>query len=197
MKKMTISPVLYMALRPPAVLLFKLLFRPRVTGVENIPPQGGVVLAGNHVAWWDCFMVMAGTRRCVHFLAKKEIFANPFTKRFFNWAGLIPVNRQSKDPDALRRAKEYLNNGAVIGIFPEGTVIKPQGVNLLPFKMGAVKMASDTGVPVVPFTINGKYKLFRGCVEIEFQPLVYIDGNELEKENDKLRERVKAKIKNE
>ncbi len=197
MKKMTISPALYMMLRPPAVALFKLLFRPKVSGVENIPQQGGVVLAGNHVEWWDCFIVMAGTKRCVHFLAKKEIFGNPFTKCFFDSAGLIPVNRQSKDPDALRRAKEYLNNGAVIGIFPEGTVIKPEGVNLLPFKMGAVKMAYDTGVPVVPFTINGRYRLFRGSVEIEFHPPVYIEGSELEEENNKLRERVKAKIKNE
>lgn len=193
MKKRSNSPLLYAILKPPAVILFKILFRPIIKGVENIPQEGGVVLAGNHVAWWDCFPVMAGTKRCIHFLAKKEIFSTWFTKHFFNSAGLIPVNRQSKDHDALISAKEYLNNGAVIGIFPEGTTIKPDGVDFLPFKIGAVKMAYDTAVPVVPFTISGKYKLFRKKISIEFHEPVYITCSNLSEENDKLRERVISK----
>ena len=186
-----------MALRPVAVALFRCLFRPRIKGRENIPAEGGAVLAGNHVAWWDCFMVMAGTNRCIHFLAKKEIFSTWFTRRFFNSAGLIPVNRQSKDHDALVSAKEYLKNGAIIGIFPESTTIKPEGVNFLPFKMGAVKMASDTGVPIVPFTISGSYKLLGKKVEIEFHQPFCITGGDLAEENEKLRERVISKYKDE
>ncbi len=195
MKKRSNSPLLYTILKPPAVILFKILFRPTLIGTENIPKEGGVVLAGNHVAWWDCFPVMAGTKRCIHFLAKKEIFSTWFTKHFFNSAGLIPVNRQSKDHDALVSAKEYLKNGAVIGIFPETTTIKPEGVDFLPFKIGAVKMASDTGVPIVPFTISGKYKLFRKAMQIEFHEPVYITGTDLAEENEKLRERVISKYK--
>ena len=108
MKNRSNSPVQYMALRPFAVALFRVIFRPCVKGKDNIPADGGAVLAGNHVSWWDCFMEMAGTSRCIHFLAKKEIFSTWFTRHFFNSAGLIPVNRQSKDHDALVAAKEYL-----------------------------------------------------------------------------------------
>ncbi|MBR5441969.1 MAG: 1-acyl-sn-glycerol-3-phosphate acyltransferase [Clostridia bacterium] len=195
MKNRSNSPVLYMALRPLAVALFRVVFRPCVKGKDNIPADGGAVLAGNHVSWWDCFMVMAGTSRCIHFLAKKEIFSTWFTRHFFNSAGLIPVNRQSKDHDALVAAKEYLENGAIIGVFPESTTIKPEGVTFLPFKIGAVKMASDTGVPIIPFTISGRYKLWGKRVEIEFHEPVYITGTNLAEENEKLRERVISKYK--
>lgn len=190
MKIKSNSPTLYRVLKPAAVFLFKLLFFPRIKGTENIPAEGGVVLAGNHVSWWDCFMVMAGTKRCIHFLAKKEIFGTWFTRHFFNSAGLIPVNRQSKDHDALVSAKEYLKNGAVIGVFPESTTIKPQGIKFLPFKIGAVKMAFDTGVPIVPFTISGRYRLFGRKIEIEFHEPIYITGSDLSEENENLRERV-------
>lgn len=189
------SPFLYRLLRPGAVFLFKILFRPKIKGTENIPKTGAVVLAGNHVQWWDCFIVMAGTKRCIHFLAKKEIFGTKFTKWFFENAGLIPVNRKSRDRDALESAREYLNNGAVIGIFPEGTVIKPEGVNLLPFKMGAVKMASDTNTPIIPFTINGQYIPFMGKIQIEFHTPYYIESSDLESENQELRERVNCKLR--
>ncbi len=195
MKNGVNSPFLYRLLRPGAVFLFKILFRPTLKGTENIPETGKVVIAGNHVQWLDCFIVMAGTKRCIHFLAKKEIFGTRFTKWFFKNAGLIPVNRKSRDRDALKSAREYLNNGAVIGIFPEGTVIKPEGVNLLPFKMGAVKMASDTDAPIVPFTINGRYIPFMKKIQIEFHSPYYIESTNLEEENQKLRERVNNKLR--
>lgn len=190
MKECNTSPFLYRLLRPGAVFIFKILFMPRVKGKENIPANGRVVLAGNHLQWWDCFMVMAGTKRCIHFLAKKEIFGTRFTKCFFEKAGLIPVDRKNRDKDALRYAKEYLENGAVVGVFPEGTVIKPEGVELLPFKMGAIKMASDTNSPIVPFTIKGHYIPVVGRVQIEFHPPYYVESTDLERENNELRERV-------
>lgn len=195
MKECNTSPFLYRLLRPGAVFLFKIMFRPVIKGSENIPETGNVVLAGNHVAWWDCFIVMAGTKRCIHFLAKKEIFGTRFTNWFFKNAGLISVNRQARDKDALKSAREYLNHGAVVGIFPEGTVIKPEGVNLLPFKMGAVKMAVDTNTPIVPFTINGRYALFRRKIEIEFHKPYFVEGEDLEEENITLRRKVSCKLR--
>ena len=108
--------------------------------------------------------------------------------------GIIPVHRQRKDHDALVAAKQYLKDGEVIGIFPEATIIKPEGVNLLPFKIGAVKMAYDTKCPIVPFTINGSYIPFQGRLEIIFHEPYYITGEDLAEENDKLRERVSSKM---
>lgn len=189
------SPLLYRALRPAAVFLFRLVIPFRVKGKENIPSNGNVVLAGNHASGLDCFPVMAGTNRCIHFLAKKEIFANGFLKAFFNSAGLIPVDRQNGDRDALKSAKQFLKNGAVVGIFPEGTAIKPQDTPLLPFKMGAVKMASDTGSPICPFVINGEYRFFRCGVEIEFLKPYYVGNGDLQEENNKLYNIIRSKLK--
>lgn len=191
--KMTNSPKIYRTLRPAAMFLFKILFHPKIKGAENIPEEGRVVLAGNHILGLDCFPVIAGTKRCIHFLAKKEIFANRFLRWFFNSAGLIPVDRQNGDKDALRKAKQYLENDAVVALFPEGTAIKD--VPLLPFKMGAVKMASDTHSPICPFVINGTYRFIKCDVEIEFLEPYYIESDDLVAENDKLREIIRSKLR--
>ena len=188
------SPFLYRFVRPLGVVLFRGIFRPRGIGKENIPKTGGVVLAGNHKFVLDCLTVAIATRRCVHFLAKYEIFKYKFTNWFMTNCGIIPVHRQRKDHDALVSAKQYLTDGEVIGIFPEATIIKPEGVDLLPFKIGAVKMAKDTGCPIVPFSINGSYIPFQGRLEIIFHTPVYITGDDLAEENDKLRERVSSKM---
>ena len=189
------SPILYRLVRPLGVLLTRGIFRPRVIGKENNPKPGGGVLAGNHQFVLDPLVIAIATKRCVHFLAKKEIFKYRFTNWFMRNCGIIPVHRQRKDSDALAAAKQYLTDGEVVGIFPEGTIIKPDDVRLLPFKFGAVKMAKDTGCPIVPFTINGSYIPFQGRLEIVFQEPIYITGEDLEEENDDLRERVAGNLK--
>lgn len=188
------SPILYRLCRPIGVVLFRGIFRPRIIGKENIPKTGAVVLAGNHKFVLDCLAVAVSTKRCVHFLAKYEIFKYRFTNWFMTNCGIIPVHRQRKDSDALTAAKNYLNAGEVIGIFPEGTIIKPEGVTLLPFKFGAVKMAKDTGCPIIPFTVNGSYIPFQGRLEIIFHEPMYIKGEDLTDENNELRERISSKM---
>ena len=188
------EPLLYRSIKPIAVGLFSAIFRPRIRGKENIPKDCAVVLAGNHIKFWDCFMVMASTKRCVHFLAKSELFGNFFTKWFFTTAGIIPVHRNRKDKAALEDAEKYLNCGCVIGIFPEGTTNKTDAP-LLPFKIGAVKMASDTNSPIVPFTINGKYVPFKSNVEIAFQKSIYPKSDDLNLENDNLRDIIYNNLK--
>jgi 1-acyl-sn-glycerol-3-phosphate acyltransferase len=110
------------------------------------------------------------TKRCVHFLAKDDLMKPPL-KYLFDKLGIIPVNRRSKDKHALSSAIEVLKDDKVIGIFPEGKVkTKNECIKnvILPFKYGAVKMAQITGSKIVPFSITGKYKLFRKKIEIEF-----------------------------
>lgn len=185
------SPILYVLLRPLGVGLFWIMFRPKVRGRENIPKKGNVVLAGNHTSGWDCFTVISGTRRCIHFLAKKEIFANKFLDWFFKSAGIIPVDRQNGDKAALLAAKDYLNDGCVVGIFPEGTAVKENPHELFAFKMGAVKMAYDTNTQIVPFTIVGEYKFWgKSNVEIIFQPPYSLESDDLVAENDILKGKV-------
>ena len=73
----------------------------------------------------------------------------------------------------------------VIGIFPEGTINKTKDI-IMPFKIGAVKMASETDSQIVPFTITGKYKAFKKNITIEFYKPISIKSDDLTKENEKL-----------
>ena len=186
------DPLLYKILRPIAKWLFILLYRPKIIGKENIPKDGGYVLAGNHTNNLDCIILMASTKRCIHFLAKEELF-----KGLFGWLfkvmGLIPVKRKTKDGKALPRAIQYLENDKVIGLFPEATINRGDGV-ILPFKIGAVKMAHDSGRPIIPFVIKGKYKIFRRRIKIVLFEPIYVKDNDLDKANEKFMKYISDKL---
>lgn len=158
--------ILYKITRPIINFLVKLIFRPKIVGEKNIPSNGKVILAGNHTNNLDCILLISSTKRNIHFLAKSELFKG-FKRILFSNFGLIPVNRKIKDKSVLVNAKKYLDNGCVVGIFPEGTTEK--GLNkLLPFKIGAVKLSYDTNTSIVPFKISGSYKLFSKDLKIIF-----------------------------
>lgn len=177
--------LLYRILRPLIKFLTNVLLMPKYVGLENIPKEGNIILAGTHTHILDCFLLISSTKRSVHFLAKDELWKGP-KKILFSNMGLIPVNRRQKDHNALLSAEEYLNNKQVIGIFPEGTTEKGKG--LLPFKIGAVKMASDTNTKIVPFVIKGKYKLFSRSLKITYgKPISIISNKDLSNENENFR----------
>ena len=180
-----LEPILYRVVRPIISILFKFFYRPTYLGLENIPKEGSVVLAGNHTNNFDCLLLISSTKRTIHFLAKDELLKGP-KKVIFKNMGIIPVNRRIHDKEALIKAKKVLSQNQVIGIFPEGTFSKVKG-QLLPFKIGAVKMAHDTNTKLVPFMINGTYKLLRKNITITFYP-PYDVGDDLGLENDKLRD---------
>ncbi len=181
---------LYRFLRPIIKFLTNTFIRPKYIGIENIPKEGRIILAGRHTSILDCFLLISATKRSVHFLAKKELWKG-LKKILFANMGLIPVDRSKKSHNSLVRAEEYLKNECLIGIFPEGTTEKGRG--LLPFKIGAVKMAKDTNTKIVPFCITGKYRLFSKSLKIEFHKAITIRGD-LDKENDKLRNIIKEMI---
>lgn len=174
--------LLYRIVRPIVTFLFKCFYTPKFEGLENIPESGRIILAGTHTNNFDCLLLISSTRRNIHFLAKKELW-HGLKKIIFANMGLIPVDRKNKDHNTLVLAEEYLKSELVIGIFPEGTIGKNE---LLPFKIGAVKMARDTNTSIVPFVITGKYKLFSKNLKIKFLKPIKIKGD-LEKENDRLR----------
>lgn len=183
---------LYKLLRPLVTILFKLLYRPKIIGKENIKSSGGIILAGNHNNNLDGAILISSTKRNIHFLAKIELFKG-MKKYFFDNLGLIPVDRSKRNHKALENAYEYLKNGKVIGIFPEGTFGKGK---ILPFKMGAVKMAYETGSEIVPFAITGDFKIFSRNLKIEFGKPIKVKSNDLEKENEKLRNIVVGMVNN-
>jgi 1-acyl-sn-glycerol-3-phosphate acyltransferase len=174
---------LYKILRPLITFLFKALYSPKIIGSENIPKSGRIILAGNHTHNLDCAMLISSTKRNIHFLAKVELFKG-LKKILFSNMGLIPVNRKIKDHNVLVHAYNYLENEKVIGIFPEGTHGKGE---ILPFKIGAVKMAYEKECDIIPFSITGTYKLFSKDLKIVFGKPIKIKNSDLEKENEKLR----------
>ena len=176
--------ILYRIVRTLGYPIFLLLYRPEFEGRNNIPKSGSVILAGNHTNNLDAAIMLAGPTRVVHMLAKKELFKSKISNAFFRSMGCIPVDRKIHDENAKSEAREILNNNEVIGIFPEGTVNRTNDI-ILPFKYGAVSFAKKTGAYIVPFTITGKYKLFRRSIKITYgKPYKVTD--DLEIENKKL-----------
>lgn len=154
-------------LRPLIKFVSKFILRAEFNGLENIPDDGGVILAGTHTHIFDCLLLISASKRIPHFIVKKELYNKKIGSWFFGNAGTIPVDRSKKNPDAMKYAKMVLNSDKVIAIFPEGTINKTKD-NIMPFKYGAVKLSVDTNSPIVPFVIFGKYKVFKKSVSITF-----------------------------
>ena len=101
--------------------IYKFWYRPKIIGKENIPSDGAIVLAGNHIHIMDQCNVIISTKRKLHYMAKKEYFDDHKVAWFFRFVGCIPVDRSKKDENAKSSAIEVLKNGHALGIFPEGT----------------------------------------------------------------------------
>ena len=135
-----------------------IVYRIKVEGLENIPVEGPVIICPNHVHALDSISFVPYLNRMVYIMAKEELFKTKFKNYIFREVGCFPVKRGKGDTEALDAAKEYLENGQMIMIFPEGTR------NLLArggkIKKGASRLALAENVPIVPVGINGNYKPF-------------------------------------
>lgn len=176
---------LYIVIRPLLLLVAKIIFNPKIVGKENIPKKDGCVIACNHIHAIDPAMLIYSSRRIIHFIAKKELFEGKM-KWFYLSFGTIPVDRDKKNPLAMRVAEEFLENDEIVGIFPEGTRNKER-IGLLPFKFGTVKMASVTKKKIVPCVITGDYKVFKSDLKIKFGKAIDISNMSLEEANEYLR----------
>jgi len=137
----------------------RLFFHPEAEGLENIPEEGGAILAGNHQSFLDnVLMPLVIPDRKVVFLGKAEYFEKWYMRWFFKGAAMIPIKRGggSASEAALDTAVEALRAGKLIGIFPEGTR-SPDG-RLYRGKSGVARMALEAGVPVIPVGITGTFE---------------------------------------
>ncbi|QTX06087.1 lysophospholipid acyltransferase family protein [Agromyces archimandritae] len=140
------------------------LFRPWVTGLENIPKSGGAILASNHLSFIDSIFLPLVVDRPVAFLAKSEYFTGKglkgwATRLFFQASGQLPIDRSGgKASEAsLNTGLRVLGEQRLLGIYPEGTR-SPDG-KLYRGRTGVARMVLESGVPVVPVAMIGTEKV--------------------------------------
>lgn len=180
------EPLFYRIIRPLFYVWFSLFYKPIIINQGEIPQNGRCIIAGNHTHNLDCFLLGMSTHRCVRFVAKDELVKGA-AGMFFKWMGIIPVNRKIHDKSVIPMCTNYLNNEAIIGIFPEGTINKTKDI-IIPFKKGAVVMAINTSSPIIPFAITGKYK--RGQIKIVYGKKYYPKTKDIERETELLEDKV-------
>jgi len=190
---------------PPVIVAIKTLWkylglRFDFQGEENIPRNGGAILAINHVSYFD--FAITGTAalpagRYVRFMAKKEIFNNKLAGPLMRGMHHINVDRENGSASFVA-ALRALKSGEIIGIFPEGTISTSFEIKGL--KSGAVRLAMGAGVPIIPTVIWGSQRVWtKGVkrnlkrkkfpVSVSFgQPITYVKGDDVDAAESNLRE---------
>lgn len=153
--------------------LFNCLFSIRVEGLEYVPQEGPAIISPNHRSAWDPPLVSTLLERPLYHMAKAELF--PSLGFFLRRIGAYPVRRQAVDMHAIRHSLTLLRAGRLICIFPEGHRY-PDG-SLGPGKSGAARLAVQTGAPVIPVGIFGRYA-FRRRVTFRFGPPVALHDDD-------------------
>ncbi|MCP9959293.1 lysophospholipid acyltransferase family protein [Streptomyces sudanensis] len=144
----------------------KLVFRPWVEGLENIPAEGPAILASNHLSFSDSFFLPAVLDRKVTFIAKAEYFTSPgvkgrLTAAFFKGVGQLPVDRsgaRGAGDAAVRSAIGVIRRGELFGVYPEGTR-SPDGRLYRGKTGGLARVALATGAPVIPIAMIDTEKI--------------------------------------
>lgn len=149
----------YRAVRALAWFLCKIIFPTKVSGVENVPADGSVLICSNHVSMVDPVLIAISMKRQISFLAKKELFGTKFTNWFFTNLGMVPVDRGASDIAAMRVCIETLNEGRMLGIFPQGHRYKQDENREI--QSGAAMMALRSKAVVVPVHVSAPLKAFR------------------------------------
>jgi 1-acyl-sn-glycerol-3-phosphate acyltransferase len=134
-------------------------FRFRISGEHNVPRTGGAVLCINHVSYVDFILAGYGARaskRFTRFMAKREVFDHPVAGPLMRSMHHISVDR-AQGQQSYDDAVEYLRNGEVVGVFPEATISRSFLIKEL--KTGAVRMAAEADVPLIPVILWGTQRL--------------------------------------
>jgi len=195
--------------RPIVGVISKLFWRVRWHNTENIPFEGGVIIAANHQTYVDPFWVGYPVRRPVRFLAWDAAFSWPVVGTCLRLLGAWPLQLEGSDPAPIRRSLQWIREGGAVMLFPEGGRGNPDG-SPKKFKAGAVRMALEAEVPILPVTIVGGHyvwpathrlpRLGRG-VDIIFHPVIKVGQGETEgtrecarRETERLAEIVKSQL---
>lgn len=154
-------PLLYAGLKRIVPPLLRRFFDFRVAGLEHVPEGGPYIVAANHANYLDAVVLGAALARRISFLVMPRVYrATPLHPYFHDHVGSIPISLARPDPGAIRRALRVLEQGGVIGIFPEGPFSKYG--ELVEGQPGVALIALRAGVPVVPAAITGTFQALVG-----------------------------------
>ncbi len=143
---------LYDTMRPVGKIIEKMLYKVEYVGTENIPENGGFILASNHVNALDpVFIALGMEKRQLHFMGKKELFQNPVIKFFLSKLNGFPIVRGGADSEALNYAIRIVKEGYVLGIFPEGT--RSKDYKPARAKSGVAVIAKEAKADILPVAI--------------------------------------------
>jgi 1-acyl-sn-glycerol-3-phosphate acyltransferase len=148
-------------------LFFKLVYRLKAIGTENVPNSGPVVLCANHTSNLDPPLLGSPIEREVHYMAKAELFEVPVLGWVLPRIKAFPVKRGGVSRESIRLSVQLLQDGNVMGIFPEGSRSNAGGMG----KKGAASLALKANAQVVPAAIVGSYKPFKQMTVIYGKPL--------------------------
>ncbi len=165
-------------MRPVVGVISRVFWRIEFRGLENIPQLGGVIIAANHQTYIDPFWLSLKIKRPIRYLAWSAAFRWPLVGRCLTWFGAWPLALEGSDPAAIRRSLQWLREGGAVVIFPEGGRSTASG-ELERFKAGAVRLALEAGVPILPVTIKGGNRIWPrgwrvprfGKVVVTYHPL--------------------------
>lgn len=150
---------------PPVIASARAMFkvmglRFEIVGEDNIPAEGGAVIASSHVSYLDFIFVGLGAdkaKRLVRFMAKDSVFKSKASGPLMRGMHHIPVDR-SAGAGAYDEALAALRDGEVIGVFPEATI--SQSFQIKDLKSGAARLAAEAGVPLIPMVVFGGQRIY-------------------------------------
>ena len=156
-------------------------WRMRVHGVDRVPLCGPLIVASNHISYFDPPALGVALPRPLYFMAKTELFSIPVLGPVITWLNAFPVDRSRGDVAAIKRCVRMLSEGAAVGIFPEGT----RNRDGRPPQTGVALLASLSQAPVLPAFISGTAKANRvGRIDVAFgEPFELARGRKAARED--------------
>ena len=136
--------------------IIKLLFRIKITGLENVPDEGGYLVCPNHTSMLDVVAIAASFKRLLNFMAKKELFGFKPFGALIRKLGAFPVDRGGNDVRAIKTAISLVSAGELVNMFPQGTRRKKVAPNTTPIKSGAGMIAYHAKCGAIPVFIKSK-----------------------------------------
>ncbi len=160
---------------------FKLMYKVKVEGRENIPKDTQFIVCGNHLSNLDPFLVSFIMPKPVAFMAKKELFEKKFTRWMLDWQGAFAVNRDKLEISTIKTAYEVKNTNWILGLFPQGTRAKSGTIENV--HKGFAGIAKATKCNILPIGIVGSENMtwcpFKGNITVKIGELIpYSDDAE-------------------